>query len=99
MEADFAPGPTWRRGKEGLQLSVDVAQHEIVHEELAVDPCQSLEEVGPVREFSAHADEGPHDIDAHLSSLGAVDDVGRLQRTMFGKGKGEIFPMLAASGL
>jgi len=31
--------------------------------------------------------------------LGAVDDVGRLQRPMFGKGKGEIFPMLAASGL
>ena len=99
MEADFAPGPTWRRGKEGLQLSVDVAQHEIVHEELAVDPCQSLEDVGPAHELSAHADEGPHDIDALLCSLGAVDDVGRLQRPMFGKGKGEIFPMLAASGL
>jgi hypothetical protein len=45
------------------------------------------------------ADEGSHDIDAHLGSLRAVDDIGRLQRPMFGKGKGEILPMLAASGL
>jgi hypothetical protein len=48
MEADLAPGSIWRRGKEGLQFPVDVAQHEIVHEELAVDPCQSPEDVGGV---------------------------------------------------
>ena len=99
MEADLPLRPVRRRREEGLQFSVDVAQHDVVHQEFAVDRRQSLEDVGPAREFLAHADEGPHNIYAHLSSLRAADHIGRLQCPMFGKGKGKVFPMPAASGL
>ena len=55
-----------------------------MHQELAVDRRQSLQNIGTAREFLAHAQKSANDIDTHAHSGDTVEQHCRHDRTVFG---------------
>ena len=55
-----------------------------MHEKFAIDRRQTLEDVGPAREFRAHPQKSANDIDTHAHSGDTVEQYCRHDRTVFG---------------
>ena len=80
--------PFWRFGRrreERQEFLVDVAQGGVVQENGFVNLGKTLEDGGVGGEFLAHLHKGADDVKTHLDGLRAVQDIGSLQRAVFGE--------------
>ena len=86
METEFLGRLRGRRGEQGQQLLVDVAEGEVVGEQSPVDLGQALEDDGAGREFLAHTHKGPHDVDAHRNGARTAQKGRGHDRAVLGEG-------------
>src|ERR1022692_1686743 len=85
VEAD---APLWRFGRrreERQEFLVDVAQGGVVQKNGFVNLGKTFEDGGVGGEFFAHLHKGADNVEAHLDGLRAVQDIGSLQRAVFGE--------------
>jgi hypothetical protein len=61
-------------------------QRRIVEKQCLIDLSETFEDGGIRRELLADFDESPNDKDAHAHGVGAIQDIGGLQRAVFGEG-------------
>ena len=99
FESDLGPWRVWRREQQRANLLVEIAQSGVMSKQGIIDLSKTLGDGLVGAEFLAHAHEGTNDVDAHDACLGAVEDIGCLQRAMFRERERSVFAMLAASGL
>src|ERR1017187_8417989 len=85
IETDPASGWLRWRLQQRQQLPVNVPQRGIMFQQRPVNFREPLENGDVGRELLAHLHEGADDVKAHLNRLRAVQDVGRLKRTMLGE--------------
>ena len=94
MKADFSAPPFFRcgqfadRGDDGFDLPVVRADFSLQFVNLGRERLV-------LEEGLAKLDERPDHMDAHLVGGGAIENVGRLNGTVFGEGKRKVFDVLA----
>ena len=88
MEADLPARGFGRRCEERLDLPPEAEEGLVVGEEGFVDFCEAFEDFGIGGEVLAHLHESPHDEEAHLHCLRAVEHGRGHDGPMFGEGVG-----------
>ena len=87
MKTDSAPGRRLgRRREQGQKLLIQVTQRRVVDKERLVNFSEALENGGVSCKLFTDFHESPNNKDAHPHRIGAVQDIGDLQRAVFGKG-------------
>ena len=85
VEADLRFWRSWWRFEEGTQFLVNVTKGGIMDQEGFVDFSETLKDGGIGGLILAQFDESADDVNAHGDGARAVQDVGGLQRAMFGE--------------